>query len=146
VEIIDNLYLSDLNSIQKGEGKGQLICVLENLPEVEPENALWVPILRRRYEKVKIKPNQDYEWREYISHAIPQQLDLVAEITDKYRKKNIPVTIHCAAGEERSPLAVIWYLYKFGHAKSLEQAFEIVKAKKPDIINRLEWIPKSVLE
>jgi len=56
------------------------------------------------------------------------------------------VLVHCAAGVERSPLAVSWYLlhyrseFKFN---SLEEAFALVKSKRPNVENRLDWIRKN---
>lgn len=139
-----------MQSIQDGKGKGQIICVLENLPDVEPEDALWIPIIKRKLEKVPIPESTGgYEWREYISHAIPQQLDLVAKLISQRLDLNLSVTCNCAAAEERSPLAVMWFLYKYGYCKNLEEAFKFVKDKHSIAQYRLDWIPgytKSVIE
>lgn len=51
----------------------------------------------------------------------------------------VPILVHCAAGVERSPLAVIYYLVA-KHRYSLEEAFRFVKQRRPIIEDRLNWL------
>lgn len=52
------------------------------------------------------------------------------------------VLVHCAAGVERSPLAVIWYLMN-RNSISLDDAYKIVKQKRPIIEDRRSWIKQQ---
>ena len=54
--------------------------------------------------------------------------------------------VQCAFGEERSPLAVTWYLYTSGRTsvyKSFDQLYDFVKKQHPPTLDRKEWLKKA---
>ena len=138
-KIIHDIWVGDLEDAKVWEGP--LICVLETLPDIEPDHAFWVPIIKNRLEKVEHKES-DYTYHEYVDHAIPQQLDLVASLMDIILASDEDVLVHCGAGQERSPLAVTWYLHKKWNIP-IEEAFAKVKEKRPQALNRIYWLNKE---
>jgi protein-tyrosine phosphatase len=77
---------------------------------------------------------------DYVS-ADRKQLALVTKSINAARHVGLPVLVHCAAGIERSPLAVAWYI---AHQRNipLEAAYEIVKAKHPITQDRRYWVAR----
>lgn len=142
--ITDHIYIGDVEDAKGWEGP--LLCVLENLPDIEPNHAIWIPIIKNRLEKVMMKDKDgkdtDYMTHEYVDHAIPQQLDLVSSIMDIILESGEDLLVHCGAGQERSPLAVTYYLHKKWNIP-LEDAFAKVKEKRPEALNRLYWLNKE---
>ena len=67
-----------------------------------------------------------------------RKLDLVSAAI-KMGISTGPVLVHCAAGRERSPLAVIWYLCG-GNFLKIDDAYEEVKQKRPIIEDRRSWL------
>ena len=59
---------------------------------------------------------------------------------DNYRR----VIIHCTAGMERSPLAVAYYIAKRWRV-SIPCAYDILKKRYPNIMDRAEWIRYATL-
>jgi protein-tyrosine phosphatase len=73
-------------------------------------------------------------------HANIQVLQNIADIIElTITSGPVPILVHCAAGVERSPLAVIYYLVS-KHRYSLEDAFRFVKQRRPIIEDRLNWM------
>lgn len=72
-------------------------------------------------------------------------LDQISNIIhDHFKNATTSVLVHCGAGVERSPLAVIWYLHNWRSEDfSLEESFDLVKKQRPQIENRLSWIRKG---
>ena len=60
----------------------------------------------------------------------------ILELSSKPNKK---LMVHCAAGLERSPLAVAWYLH-FYHMRSLAEAYKAVRTIRPQLWDRTAWI------
>lgn len=60
-------------------------------------------------------------------HADPHKLDLIAETIWWQLQRSKKVLVHCIHAQERSPLAVVWYLAWFGSASSVERAYQIVE-------------------
>lgn len=124
-----NLYIGDLEDAKTW--KGPIICVLERLPNDEPDHALWIPFLKTKYDDG------------FIEYALPQQLDLISVMIDNNRlQKNKPLLVHCTAGMERSPLAVAWWLSKKIDIP-IEESYEIVKKYRPQTMEHLEWIKQG---
>lgn len=59
-------------------------------------------------------------------HADRHKLDLIAETIQLRLLEDKFVLVHCVQGQERSPLAVAWYLAWAGTASSLILAYERV--------------------
>lgn len=56
-------------------------------------------------------------------------LDRVVDTIKKYHKEGSSVVVFCAAGVERSPLAVIYYLYKT-NALPLREAYQFYRTRR----------------
>jgi len=140
-QIIHEIWIGDLEDTKVWEGN--IICVLETRPDSLPIDALHIPILTLRFEKVMMKDKDgkdtDYLIHEYVDRALPVQLDAVAHVIQNHVDAKQKLLVSCGAGMERSPLAVTWYVHtRLG--LSLEDAFKLVKTKRPQAQNRLEWL------
>ena len=133
------VWIGDLEDAIKWEG--EKICVLEVLPEREPEDALWIPILKTVWEQTKLE-NGEVFGHDYIKYAIQQQLDLVSHLISEHVRKNVPVLVHCGAGQERSPLAVMWWIWRT-QGMSMEKAYEYVETHRKETIKHYEWLNKT---
>jgi protein-tyrosine phosphatase len=73
-----------------------------------------------------------------------RRLDAAANIIQEHHESGIAVLVHCYSGLERSPLAVAWWLRRYGHARNLSEAYRMIEARRPIIMRRLEWVgPKE---
>jgi hypothetical protein len=75
-------------------------------------------------------------------HAQPGLLNRAAHWVEAQCALGRPVLVHCAAGQERSPLTVAWMLAR-RHNWSLAQAYSAVEHCRPAILVRTEWLPKG---
>ena len=140
-EIVPGLYVSGYGEWTDevyDEDKWLVICVLENCnqqgferyPRIE--HTKHYPLLRGE----QISPS------EYATRwpASRQALDQVASeiATGIHEGRN--VLVHCGAGLERSPLAVVWYLSK-SMGISIDAAYEIVRRARPQVYDRQSWLP-----
>ena len=116
---------------------GNVICVLENLPDNEPIDALWIPILKC-YWGIHRDSECNYVGKSFIKLASTKQLDLVTDMIDKYIIEG-KVLVHCGAGEERSPLAVAWWYSKYAKI-SMKEAYDYVKTWRKETIDSMEWL------
>ena len=55
------------------------------------------------------------------------------------------VLVHCAAGMERSPTAVIFYLMKYKKMK-LDVAYSLVKSVHPEMYDRRNWLSNAEIQ
>jgi len=72
-------------------------------------------------------------------HANHNALNRVAEAIHKNMKAGKKVMVHCAAGQERSPLAVVWFLHT-KRGMDLEAAYDMVRSKRPQTMDCLDWL------
>lgn len=77
-------------------------------------------------------------------HADRFKLDLVAETICLRRLEGKRVLVHCVHGQERSPLAVAWYLAWAGTATSVKQAYERVAHLHERTERRDTWLRGAV--
>lgn len=119
-EVIHNLYVCGMYE-WPAEFAGLLVCVLEDRPIEEPTKAVHVPILDDN------------------GKAVIKQLDIVSDIIAAHIQHG-PVVIHCGAGIERSPLAVVWYLHR-ERGLSFAEAYAFVMAKRSVVQDRMGWLP-----
>ncbi len=133
-KILDHLYLGDVHDARKFDG--EIICTMQELLVTEPTKAYWIPIIRTsgKLNAVDYIVDQDVEVT-----ALPHQLDLVSFMIEKNAKYKTDTLIHCMAGIERSPLAVVWYLHKKCDMK-WDEAYDFVQEKRPEVSNRLQWL------
>ena len=76
------------------------------------------------------------------SHGTVQKsLDSLADLIQEQMEKDTTtkVVVHCAMGIERSPLTVVWYLYKY-HCLTLDEAYALVRKARPVAAERRFWI------
>ena len=131
-EIIPNLFVGNL--VDSAGFKGKSICVLEQR-ETFAENATWIPILT--YLPASVEGVT-------IPRADKKQLDTAADVIESLLASDSKVLVHCAAGIERSPLVVVWYLHtKAG--KTIDNAYELVLSKRSIVQRRDNWLPKDEL-
>lgn len=76
-------------------------------------------------------------------HACPHKLDLIAETIWWRLQLGKKVLVHCIQAQERSPLAVAWYLAWSGTAPSLATAYEMVGKLHPRTEHRPKWLRGS---
>ena len=70
----------------------------------------------------------------------PKILDAIADCIHNGLSRYEMVLVHCWEGIERSALAIAWYLCKYGHAKNLPDAYDMIQDKRPQVMRRIEWI------
>ncbi len=103
---------------------------------------------RSRYKRKEELPNEpagslDVPFMSDIPdgwHADPHKLDLIAEMIWWRLQCGKKVLVHCIQGQERSPLAVAWYLAWSGEASSLTRAYERVAKAHPRTERRDKWL------
>lgn len=72
------------------------------------------------------------------------KLDLIAEVIWWRMRLGKKVLVHCVHAQERSPLAVAWYLAWAGAAESLEEAYARVARLHPRTERRDKWLRGAV--
>lgn len=135
-QIFNRLYLGNFEDmVEWGTKRGNqtVICVLENsvLENFERKmlssRTIYLPVL------------EDDE--SFSGQRAPERnLKLIAEEIEQQLK--IPkhkVLVACGAGIERSPLAIMWYLFT-KKSMTLNAAYEYVKRLRPIIMDRRSWI------
>ena len=133
-KILDHLYLGDAEDAKNFDGT--IICAMQEIPEDEPMEAYWIPVIRSSV-PLNIKELIADQGAEIT--ALQQQLSLIAEIIFHHEGSGKPVLVHCLAGIERSPLAIVFYLHYF-KKMNWDEAYEYVKEKRPQVQNRLQWL------
>ena len=136
-KILDHLYLGDL--VDALTFKGEIICVIQEIPNAEPSNAYWIPIIRTKGElnDDHLIDNQDVEVT-----ALPHQIEMVIDMLHRNRYSDTDTLVHCMAGIERSPLVIASYLHKYNNM-TWDEAYEFIKEKRPEVQNRLQWLNLS---
>lgn len=130
-EIIPGLWIGNMDEARYLERRAPfenfaVICVLESWQGHWLN--VWQPLLSSA-------PNgQVAKWA----------LDAVAGLIQAYLDAGRKVFVHCGAGIERSPLAVAWYLIKSKHAKDFDEAYKIIREKRPEVMDRRFWIEGGV--
>ena len=128
-EIIKNVWVGDIDDARKWDGNK--ICVLESYPRdyLQRKNSLLIPILSDKHEHLE---DEDAE-------VMMENIELVSSIIQNHIMSGEKVLVHCLGGMERSPLAVTWYLHK-NAGVGLNDAFDFVKKKSPQALNRIQWL------
>lgn len=73
-------------------------------------------------------------------HADPHKLDLIAETIWWKIQLGKKVLVHCIRAQERSPLAVAWYLAWSGAAASMGHAYATIATIHPLTERRDNWV------
>lgn len=77
-------------------------------------------------------------------HADRHKLDLIAETIWWRLMHGKKVLVHCIHAQERSPIAVAWYLAWSGEAPSLPHAYDAVAKRHPRTERREKWLRDAV--
>jgi predicted protein tyrosine phosphatase len=117
-EVISNLFVGDLQDAQKFDGA--IINVLPDVPVGEPARAIHMPIL---------------------ADGIAS-MDETAALIDELLSGGNRVLVHCEEGCERAPLVVAWFL-KVRRAMTLEEAYALLKRRRPIVQDRRRWLGAS---
>ena len=142
-EILPGIWLGDredaLNWSEREEPCG-IVTVHEDLRDKIPK-AHAIPIMvghfvevKPAYPGLKAKP----QW--FVDYASEAMLDAATSVMKHYQDHGIPVLVHCWAGVERSPLTMAWFLVRYGHVKTLNEAYETIRAKRPIVEDRQHWL------
>ena len=136
-EVISRLFLG---TRQDAEALGKRV----------PDNWACISVTeyRSRYKRTEELPNEpdgslDLPFMSDIPdgwHADRHKLDLIAETIWWRLQSGKKVLVHCIQGQERSPLAVAWYLAWCGEASSLSRAYEVVAKLHPRTERRDKWL------
>jgi len=73
-------------------------------------------------------------------HADHHKLDLIAETIWWKLQQGKKVLVHCIHAQERSPLAIAWYLAWSGAVPSIDRAYTVVSARHPRTERRDQWL------
>jgi len=114
-EIIPNLFVGDLQDAQRFDGV--IINVLPDLLDGEPAQAIHVPFLAEGL----------------------ASMERSAELIEDALARGARVLVHCEEGCERAPLVVAWFL-KSRRAMSLDEAYALLKSRRPIIEDRRRWL------
>jgi len=114
-EIIENLFVGDLQDAQRFEGI--IINVLPDLIEGEPAHAIHMPFLLNGLET----------------------LERTADLIDDGLARGLRVLVHCEEGCERAPLVIAWFL-KTRRAMTLDEAYALLKSRRPIVEDRRRWL------
>lgn len=100
---------------------GTLICVLEHMPS---KRCFWIPI-------ILLEKNQIITQR--------KQLEVVCRVIEDEIAHQREVLVHCAAGLERSPLVLAYWLTT-RHKISFDDAYQLLQDQNKKIQDRRHWI------
>jgi len=114
-EIIPSLFVGDLQDALEFEGT--IISVLPDVPEIEPPQAIHMPLLADGV----------------------ASLDRTAALIEEELALGHRVLVHCEEGCERAPLVVAWFL-KTKRGKTLDEAYALLKSQRPIIEDRRHWL------
>jgi protein-tyrosine phosphatase len=114
-EIISNLFVGDLQDAQRFDGV--IINVLPDLIEGEPAQAIHMPFLADGVET----------------------LERTAALIDESLARGSRVLVHCEEGCERAPLVIAWFL-KTRRAMTLDEAYALLKSRRPIVEDRRRWL------
>ena len=130
-EILNNLYLSDMNAA--GKFDGDRLCVHEAGPQYDGQ-CHFIPILT-------VPPRSKWDRTGAVVDicALHRAVDIIE--LDQGKKERL--VVHCMGGIERSPLTVAWYLTRSKKFKSLSDAYAFLKTKRPAVSQRLFWLPQQ---
>lgn len=110
--IIPGLWIGDRNdaAVWKGDERLMRVCVMQSQPVGSMD--LWMPVSERK--------------------AIAALLEARLAIG------NI-VLLYCEDGNERAPAAAAFFLHA-RRGMSIDEAYELIREKRPSVIDRREWI------
>lgn len=150
-EIVPNLFIGawpDQNLFNGG-----ILNVIEQPPQ--REHSVWVPILLPDswldYDDMGIDLNtvdldrakrtiQTHERTRTIRADIGA-LKLCARIIGRFQSQNRRLLVHCGGGIERAPLAVAFWLVSSHYCRTFDEAYNLLSAARPIVLDRRVWLP-----
>ena len=126
-EILPNLFLGDLADARRWEGFA--VTVLEYRPPELPTNVVHIPIVDANHRATNPDETQ----------ILFAQLEALLTVVDTAMARGEKVLVSCGQGMERSPLAVVWYLFR-RKGMPVKEAYRLVREKRPQVIEHLEWL------
>jgi protein-tyrosine phosphatase len=126
-EIVPGIWLGDFaDGIRWAQEGKRTLCVLEGRRPDMPATAMWVPILAGD-----------------PPIAQPSQLWTAGHVIARHREHGPALLVHCAAGVERAPLVIAWWLAHFEKRPlSLGEAFALIESKRK-IRRAWNWLPPA---
>ena len=138
-EILPRLFLGSLDdayhwSTENGGSEQVSICVLEYSPKQGlPKDTISLPLLQPCVSAASNTPPRTTIGRlEKIARAIHFHWTIPSR----------RVLVFCAAGVERAPLALAWYLTSY-YKMTLDEAYALVRSKRPFVEDRSRWLPET---
>jgi len=86
-----------------------------------------------------------YDRGNNVREADSDNMDQAADWIKGELERGNKVLVHCAVVMERSPLTVVWYLMRHRNL-SLDEAYDLVKFRRKETIDRCEWLPENVVK
>lgn len=158
-KITHNLWLGNFAEACKNQEKFDVIFCMMNMNELDKYDRdeyfagvrpciIYIPIL-----KIETELRGEDKITKYITDVYldPDKLTFAVNRIYNCLLENKQCLVHCAAAQERSPLTVAWYLWKYGNGdpamgpiswKDFDQVYEFVKKKHPPTLDRREWLKK----
>lgn len=127
--IIKTLYLGDIFAAANFDG--ERLCVHENPEYASMHHMPYLSTL----------PNSPIDRSGAIASFT--QLDKINEFINERLNSGIKLIVHCKAGVERSPLAIVYFLVKNGYYPSIKEAYTYLKTIRPVVSDRTFWLPKE---
>lgn len=151
-QITNNIYIGTIHDAISNPTKWDLIVCVAEQNNFSPEEWNDLTCQNRPFLHVPFMVYNTKDWfnddtADIVQdcHADIKKLDFIADMltasVNSFKESQQKILINCAAGVERSPLAVMWYLHR-NHGDTLEQAYEFVKFKRPIVENRLAWLKR----
>lgn len=147
-EILPTLFLGNwedaLLALKKPPKRGKqwkcrdTLCVIETASWGLPKRTThYIPILKHDDEEIEHR----IHFIPYLPPtALRAQLDKCSDLIEEYVTKEKDLLVHCYEGRERSPLTLAYWLVKTGRKKDLDEAYDFLKALRPIISDRRNWI------
>jgi hypothetical protein len=154
-KIIDNLWLGNFSEACKHQEEFDYIfCVMDlfELDRYDREeyfaahrpSLIYAPVLRHDTEK---RDGNTYYTDTWVD---PEKTNFIIDTLKTCLAANKKCLVHCAAAQERSPLMVVYYLWKYGNPNpetklcwlNLEEVYQFVIRKHPPTLYRLEWLKR----
>lgn len=145
-KVWNNIWIGNIyEALKHGSDFQAILCVAENNEIGEYERQMLFSHRKTILIFSHFMVAERDEAGKYVDYyADPVKLEQTLEIISMLDSMGIKTLLHCAAGMERSPLAMIWYLYRYAKCWAIEDAYKLVKEKHPHTENRLTWLKKLI--
>lgn len=120
-QIIDNLYIGDMYSIQDKFFYNKKLLVVNATPDVK---------FNRKLQSINVRLSLRDDLTKYSDNILFQNLDKMTDIIHTYLNKDYLVLVHCVAGRQRSCAIVAGYLMKY-KKMSMIDSIDFIQHKRP---------------